>query len=168
VKKSTKIWVFAAVAVWAVIMVLNSSGLENLFPREEAMVTFERWESGKITVTFEDGKQKSFKTTDAAGSFANLEQRMPNTGEQVKLFYQGPFATGMNVWEELEIKAKTSAEVVCEEFYPDQDFLSVRFENGWIYSFCFEDADICPADLKAGDSLYIEYDGIMLTKAEVR
>ena len=133
------------------------------------MVTLDSWEGGKITVTFEDGKQKTFSTSQAGlGAFYNLEQREPQSGETVKLFYRGPFATGMMVREELEIESMTEADVVCIGFYPDQSLITVQFANGWEYGCWYEGDLTIPEDLKAGDKLHIWYDGALITGVEKR
>ena len=168
-KKKTKILIILAAVVWLAVVCINQYGIENFFPAESAMVTLDSWEGGKITVTFEDGKQKTFSTSQAGlGAFCNLDQRRPENGEKVKLFYRGPFANGMMVWEELEIEAITEADVVCVGFYPDQDSITVKFANGWEYGFWYEDDLNIPEDLKAGDKLHIWYDDALITGVEKR
>ena len=168
-KKKTKILIILAVVVWFVIISVNQYGIENFFPAESAMVTLDSWEGGKITATFEDGKQKTFSTSQAGlGAFCNLDQRRPENGERVKLFYRGPFALGMKIWEQLEIESMTEADVVCVGFYPDQSMITVQFANGWEYGFCYEEDLKIREDLKVGDALHIEYDGWFVTKMEKR
>lgn len=168
-KKKTKILIIFAVVVWFAVVCINQYGIANFFPGESAMVTLDSWEGGKITATFEDGKQKTFSTSQAGdSSFCNLDQRRPENGERVKLFFRGPFATGMMVWEELEIESMTEADVVCVGFYPDQSMITVQFANGWDYGFCYEEDLKIPEDLKVGDMLHIEYDGWFVTKMEKR
>ena len=167
-KKKTKILIIFAVVVWFVIISVNQYGIANFFPAESAMVTLDSWEGGKITATFEDGKQKRFYTSSGDGAFCNLDQRRPENGERVKLFYRGPFAMGMKIWEELEIESMTEADVVCVGFYPDQSMITVQFANGWEYGFDYEEDLKIPEDLKVGDMLHIEYDGWLVTKIEKR